>query len=264
MRKPILFFFFLGASFFAQSQSKQEGKLYAVVVGISEYKKPWRSLQYCHTDAIEMSKLLAKQTSISNVKLLKNKDATVSNILKVTTEIFTKTNPQDIVILYFSGHGGVGHFLAHDGALYFHSLSSIFSNTKAKRKIIFADACYSGAFRIKSSTVTSNDGGIGDKVLLFLSSRSDQISYEPSTLKNGMFTYYLMEGLKGAADTDNDRIITAKELFAFVTPRVKKYMKGYGITQAPLMLGNFSDNLVVFNWQKRIDPRRISRTPNVR
>ena len=49
--------------------------------------------------------------------------------------------------------------------------------------------------------------------MLFLSSRSSETSRENPNGPNGYFTQYLEKGMKGAADTDRNRIVEAKEIF---------------------------------------------------
>ena len=81
--------------------------------------------------------------------------------------------------------------------------------------------------------------------MLFLSSRNNENSIERANMKNGFFTTCLQKGLKGNADTDRDRVITAKELFDFVSGGVVKISDG---KQHPVMWGNFSDDMVVMKW----------------
>jgi len=244
----LFLFLFLFFSFSAKKQSN--GQLFAVVVGVSEYEDWKNDLTYSHQDAIEMYDLLTYQTEQSNIKLLLNEDATCDNILKATRELFTRTAPNDIVIFFFSGHGENGYFRAHDKKLTFKSLREIFKQTSAKRKIIFADACFSGTLRPTGEKAQdeSSNNDIGPSVLLFLSSRSNQISNESLEMKSGAFTYYLVDGLCGGADTNKDRYITARELFDFVNPKVKEYTGG---KQVPVMWGKFDDNMVIFNWNKK-------------
>jgi uncharacterized caspase-like protein len=246
MKKTLLIFFlFSNLLIYAQ----QKGELYAVIVGVSEYAQSGNNLTYSHKDAIEMYNLLKTQTTTANLKLLTNKQATRDSVLKAANELFTKTKPEDIVLLFFSGHGNEGYFLAHDNKLTFESLQAVFKKTKAKRKLIFADACYSGTFRSsQQSSATNIYANIGNNVLLFLSSRSNQTSIETASMKNGVFTYFLIAGLKGGADANKDRIITAKELFTFVHPRVKEKTKE---SQIPVMWGKFNDNMVIFDWKNR-------------
>jgi uncharacterized caspase-like protein len=63
--------------------------------------------------------------------------------------------------------------------------------------------------------------------------------------KNSVFTTYLVRGLRGGADANNNRIITARELFNFVSNGVIKVTrKG----QHPVMWGKFDSNMSILKW----------------
>jgi uncharacterized caspase-like protein len=65
-------------------------------------------------------------------------------------------------------------------------------------------------------------------------------------LHNGAFTFFLIAGLKGGADANRDRMITAKELYDFVRPQVEEQTGG---KQIPVMWGKFEDDMVIMNWK---------------
>jgi uncharacterized caspase-like protein len=239
--KKILFILLCFSGVFAQAQSG--GKLYAVLAGVSEYRDG-NNLTYSHQDAIEMYNLLKQHTDASRLKLLVNRQATKAGIISVMNQLFARAGADDLVIFYFSGHGNNSMFCAHDEILSFWDLSSIFKKCQAKRKIIFADACFSGTFRQSGTGQTASQGNRMNRenVLLFLSSRSNQLSWENLSVKNGAFTFYLIAGLRGSADANRDRKIMARELFNFVYPRVKQHSRG---KQVPVMWGNFKDNMLI-------------------
>lgn len=112
--------------------------------------------------------------------------------------------------------------------------------------MVFADACYSGAMRQskRNAKVKSNVNKTSN-VMFFFSCRSNELSIETSKMTNGFFTYALQHGLRGGADKNRDRIITAKELFGYVSAKVKQKSAN---RQHPVMWGNFSDNMPVMRW----------------
>ncbi len=80
-----------------------------------------------------------------------------------------------------------------------------------------------------------------------LALRSGVVGVGGSSLGNGFFTFYLLAGLRGGADNNRDRIVTARELFEFVNPRVKEMTKD---VQVPVMWGRFEHNMEVLNWNR--------------
>ena len=222
-----------------------QGKIYAILIGVSEYARPENNLTYCHWDAMAMYELLEEYTTPDRIILLTNQQARHDYIVYYAERLFRQAQPEDIVIFFFSGHGDPNVFYTHDKALHFNTLYGIFKQTHAKRKLIFADACFSGTLRQSGNSGNSN---AGKNVLIFLSSRSNQYSREDMSLRNGAFTYFLLAGLRGGADFNRDSYITAKELFTFVNPKVRERTGG---TQVPVMWGKFDENMIILQRKSR-------------
>ena len=238
MGKTVFIFLLLALPFVLQA------KIYAVLVGISEYATQANNLTYCHRDAMEMYEILKGYTAPNQIILLTDKNAKLDNIVYQTRQLFQKAQPEDVVIFFFSGHGDKNVFCAHDKNLHFSALQRIFKQTKAKRKMIFADACHAGTLRQSSSQAATGTTGVGSNVMLFLSSRSAQTSRQRLDLRNGLFTYFLLAALRGGADFNRDKYITAKELFDFVNPKVKENSGG---KQVPVMWGKFDEQMIILN-----------------
>ena len=248
MNPKYLLCFLLLLIFGTSANARSGGNIYALIVGVSEYANESDNLPYSAKAAAEINDLLKRQTTPDKISLLTDRQATSANILAAAERLFTTTNNDDIVIFYFAGHGYEGGFASHDGWIDYGELKRIFRKTAAKRKIIFADACYSGDMRSPEQEGRSRSINLGNQqVCLFLSSRSDQFSWQTSELESGFFTFYLLAGLRGGADTNRDRIVTARELFDFVNPRVKEHSGG---VQVPVMWGRFENRMEILNWNR--------------
>jgi uncharacterized caspase-like protein len=180
-------------------------------------------------------------TKDASVKGLTNEDATQSALLSTVHTLFEDAQSDDAVILYFSGHGSPGALVCHDGLLTYQHIFKMLKGCKASRKVIIADACYSGKMR---TTRQQTDSYNNQNVMLFLSSRTNEVSRE-SRYKNSLFTIFLERGLRGGADTNRDRYITARELYDFVH---KGVIEASGNKQHPVMWGKFDNNMTVINW----------------
>lgn len=55
---------------------------------------------------------------------------------------------------------------------------------------------------------------------MLTASRASEVSEEREELRHGVFTYYLLEGLRGSADLDGDGVITVDEISAYVSRKV--------------------------------------------
>ncbi len=220
-------------------------KVYLVSVGISDYPGTQNDLPLPMEDAKTVTWLYTQNADVEYRQLL-NGQATRSNIISAMNTIFAKAKGDDVVVFFFSGHGYRGGFVAYDGYLDYAEIRKAMSKNSSKNKMIFADACFSGKIATPKKS-QGNDLATAKKanVMLFLSSRSNETSIERRTMKNGIFTTYLIKALRGAADTNRDRIITAKELFKYVQRNVKKETSN---RQHPVMWGKFPDNMKVMEW----------------
>lgn len=229
---------------------------YAVIVGISDYQLldyMTGDLRYADQDARQFSQFLMSQAGGNvpnqNIRLLTNKQAGKSAIGRALT-LFQQARPKDRVILFFSGHGLQGAFVPADvrpgqprSLLTYTEVRAYFKASQAGTKLCIADACMSGGMRNRQQ-VPSNTGSLtsNSQVALLMSSRATQSSIESGQLTGGVFTHYMLKGLKGAADTNQNRIVTIRELYRYVAPRVKRNSPQ---KQAPLFFGNFPDSLVL-------------------
>lgn len=221
---------------------------YVVCVGIGNYADPKiPNLVKTEKDALAISEFYKKGTP--NVITITGKYATKKQIIAALKSQFGRAKADDKIVFYFSGHGYPGGFCPYDmhslkDGLTYSDVVNVMAKSKAKDKMIFADACNSGAIRQSKPSSKPNTGN----VLLFLSSRGKESSIESPLLSNGFFTYYLLNGLGGRADANGDRAITAKELYDFVSQGVIQLSQN---TQHPVMWGKFSDNMVIVKYRKR-------------
>lgn len=224
------------------------GHTFLVSVGIADYSSyPSKisSLRCTANDAMSISEIYAKNSGASLVTLLDG-NATKKQILDNISNLFGKADENDIVVFFFSGHGFNGGICAADGTIDYDELRNAMAKSKSKNKMMFLDACHSGGLRQnkkQSSRIISTAKKAN--VMLFLSSRTEEVSIENSSMKNGYFTTFLTMGIRGNADANRDRIITAKELFNFVSKRVSNISED---AQHPVMWGNFDDNMPVIIW----------------
>lgn len=226
---------------------------YAVVVGVSDYEimdYKTGDLNYADSDAEQFVAFLQSpaggRVPTQNIIKLTNQRATQANI-KDGMQIFEQATPQDRIVFYFSGHGLQQAFVPYDvrqnnyASLLTHSeVKAAFKISAAQTKLVIADACMSGSMRSRQAP-TLKATAFGDlNVAMILSSRSTQTSAETTNVRGGIFTFYLLAGLQGSADTNSDRAVTIKELYKYVARRVKRSTPN---GQAPVFAGKFSDNL---------------------
>lgn len=231
------------------SAQPRERKMYVMCVGVGDYADPRiHDLTKPTCDADTVASMFAKGDN--EVMVLKDSMATGDNVRRQMEAFFSQATQNDVIMFFFSGHGIKSGFCAHDyfqsytGALWYDDIKKIFNGIKAHGKIIMADACFSGKLRSKKDTVTAQSLRLAGKqqVMLFLSSRGEEVSYESPSMTNGYFTTYLVEGLRGAADVNNNGKVTAIELSNYVASKLKVAL---GNQQHSVMWGNFSKGWIL-------------------
>ena len=234
-----------------------EVKVWAVVVGVAGYTH-MPALKYTDDDAYQIYAFLKSPEGGAlpdpQIKVLVDDLATRENIIKAMNQTFLKADENDVVLMYFSGHGLPGSFLPYDydgyrNKLLHTEIQQLFDRSKAKHKICFADACHSGTMLASKApsrrTIANYYSAFGDTyggTALLLSSKGDEFSLEDLGLRQGIFSHFLIKGLKGEADKDHNGIVTVTELYHFVHKSVTRYTN---YVQNPTLSGKFDPNMPV-------------------
>ncbi len=236
-------------------------KVWAVVIGIAAYNH-MPALKYTDDDAYKVYAFLRSPEGgglpEEQIRILIDEDATRAEILQSLKAVYRQAGPQDLVITYFSGHGLPGAFLPYDfdGSVQQQirhiEITNLLADCRAKYKLWIADACHSG-----SLPEYNTRGGGSDHTLisyyhslaqaragtaLIMSSKSNETSLEAGGLRQGVFSHFLIRGLKGEADVNGDYLISLEEIFQFVYQRVRKYTNN---RQSPVIRGNYDRSMTV-------------------
>lgn len=220
-------------------------KTYIVCVGLENYDNGQNPLPCSKGDARSIANFFHKYNG-SEVFMLLDKNATRDHIIRVLKAQFAKSTEKDEIIFAYSGHGFDGGITCYDtkNVIYCYEVQQILRSCKARRKIMFIMSCHSGSFTKKYGNVRQNQDYKSKKsnVMLYLSSRANEYSWEMNTMTRSFFFEYLIKGLKGYADKNGDNLVTARELFNYVNAGVISVTQG---KQHPQMYGKFDDDMVV-------------------
>ena len=245
------------APVFEKPTERPSIKVWAVIVGVASYSH-MPMLRYTDDDAYRIYAFLKAPEGGAvpdeQIRLLIDESATREAILKAMQDIFYKAGPNDLVLMYFSGHGLPGTFLPidYDGLrnqIRHEEVNMILRRSPAKLKLFIADACHSG------SMVTARDGkqpllqnyysslaNAQAGTALIMSSKSEETSLEASGLRQGVFSYFLIRGLKGEGDVNDDGIVSLQELYDFVFSNVRQYTLN---RQSPMIQGDYDPKMTV-------------------
>jgi len=256
-------------------REKEGGRIWAAVIGINHYQNI-RDLKYAVNDARAFKNYLKQHIGIpdENMFSLIDQGATKLNIESLLgTKIKRKAGKDDTVIIFYAGHGAAEtdpldpdddgfekYLLPHDAnlddlystAIAMEEIKKIFQRIRAERLIFIADTCYSGASGGRTMLASKTRATLSEKFferiskgkgrVIISACSANEISKEDDSLQHGIFSYYLLKGLKGEADFDGDGIITVSELFGFLS---KKVPEASGQDQHPVRKGETEGELVV-------------------
>lgn len=252
----------------------EKSRLFAVVIGVSNYKNI-QALKYAAADAHAFRQYLEEYLDIdaNNVSVLINEQVTKDSIRRTLgTELRRKVNPEDMAIIYFSGHGapesdrqspdGDGlekYFLPHDAdptdlfttAISMGEMNEMLLRLSARRIVFLGDTCFSGKAggrTIRLAMKARLNDNFFDRLVqgrgtVFISaSQANDSALEDDKLRHGVFTYYLLDGLKGKADYDGDGKIVIQEIFEYLSHQVPQFTRNQ---QRPVMKGEVEGEFVL-------------------
>jgi hypothetical protein len=233
-----------------QNEKSVKPRIFAVVVGIADYDGSDHDLKYSDNDARlfynHLLSALPREMSEGKSFLLLNSNATRANIIGAMDQVFSQSTENDFIIFYFSGHGSPGNFCPTDAnkRLLSHDIvKDRFKNAKARYRLCVADACFSGSIGAQSqnSSLSSATQQLRDaRIAVIMSSKPNQTSIETGLLNQGIFSYYFINGLKGAADLNHDSYVTMGELFLYTKNATTQKSNG---EQVPVVYGKNLDRI---------------------
>ncbi len=227
----------------------REVSLHVISVGINRYKNPALNLNYAEPDAKGIAEFFRKQSGglfkKVDIREIYNEQATRDHIL-MQLKGLQNTSPQDAVLIYLAGHGeslnDKWYFIPHEltypereedvktRGISSDELSGWIKNIRAQKVLLLVDACKSGAVLVafrgfedrKALSQLSRSTGVH----VVAASTKDQFAAEVKDLGHGVFTYTLLEGLKGKAARPGESV-TVRKLMGYVEEQLPEITKKY-------------------------------------
>ncbi|MDB9540910.1 eIF2A-related protein [Anabaenopsis arnoldii] len=240
---------------------KAEAKFWLLLVGVNKYQdKRLPSLRYSAVDCQGLAAALSDASQgLTQTKQRVYHDLseipTLSTLRRGLSEITDAAQPQDTILFYFSGHGMLDPnsqqaFLCLadtqtddllNTGLALQEVLHLLGNSQAQTQLVWLDACHSGNLTFRNSrsniTTASLPNPTSQMVELLrqrakqskgfyalLSCDTNQQSWEFTELGHGVFTYYLMRGLRGQA-ADPQGLIDADALYRYVYHQTSQYIE---------------------------------------
>lgn len=248
-------------------------KLYLVTIGIDKYKNPKYNLNYAQADADGVANIINKQSKSLFQEVIpfsiRNDKAIKANIFAALNQIKTKALEQDMIVVYYAGHGVMSggadkqfYIVPHDVTQLYgrddllvdkgisaNDLKDFASAINAQKQVFILDACQSaGALDVLEDRAR---GAAEEKAIAQLarstgtfwitSTGAEQFATEFAKLGHGIFTYALLEGINGAADANKDQRLTIRELSTYIenkVPELSEQLKGSAQFPSAYSFGN--------------------------
>jgi len=282
----------------AQTQAEQPGRTYALVVGIANYEnRNIPNLNYSNRDAQLFAEYLRSAAGGSvpgdNIRLLIDTNATTAAVYNSLDWLKTKCEEDkeefpgavNTVYFYYSGHGDLesqffsqlGYLLCYNtpannyrnNAVRLEDLNDFANKLSVDldaKVIMITDACHSGKL------AGSNNGGtqlVGRalsqaraKEIRISACLPDQLSYEDAAWDGGrgVFSYYLLNGLKGLADKNSDKSITLQEIRSFLETSFSTdaTLKKENKKQTPVLKGNQDSRLAIVHPETSVAVQQLT------
>jgi len=229
---------------------------WAVVIGIGEYEsEDIPDLEYAGSDSDAIHEFLTSEAAgpfdADHVLYLKDEQATGAAMREALFVFLQQADWDDMVFIYYAGHGAPDpnrpdnlyllpydadvNALAATGFPMWDVKTALRRQISAERVIVIADACHSAGTSEEAIPGVDENNVAGSFTGLFTPSRrlmmtaadANEFSLEDERWDgHGVFTYYLLEGLRGEGDGNADGIVTFSELFEFVSASVVTATEG--------------------------------------
>lgn len=234
------------ASITVETSEQLNPSLYVLAVGADSYAPAFPDLQFATVDAQAIADEFVRQEggmyTRVYTKTLADREATRETIFAALEE-FKGMSAQDMLLLFFSGHGVRQRDRAGRSQYYYLPAGSTKNNIskrgmawddfagkisalKAGRVILLLDACHSGDVSGGASNEKVASSLAGEVGIVFTSSSGNEFSYEDRSWGHGAFTRALLDGLRGKADFTGNKIVDWSELQLYVSTAVREMTKG--------------------------------------
>jgi len=242
---------------------KPNKNAYAIVIGVENYRQKLPKADYAASDAQTVTNYLTRVMGYpeENVVTLLNDHASNVDLAKY----FEKWLPNNVetggsVFIFYSGHGapntktGDAYLVPYDGDPSFieqtgYSLKRMYdalAKLPAKEIVVALDSCFSGAggrsvlaegarplvMNLQKSVVLSKN------MTVLAAASGDQISSTYKEKGHGLFTYFMLKGIKNEDVVKPDGSIKMDDLFSYIKPQVERIArKQYNNEQTPQLIG---------------------------
>ena len=244
----------------------------ALLIGVSQYGAGFNQLPAAAKDVAAMQRVWQNPEMGNFDEVIVLIDPEPQEMGIAIEQLFGDRNRDDLLLVYFSGHGVKDEngnlYLAtratrknerggliRSTAIAARFVQEIMGESRARRQVVILDCCFSGAFA--EGLLAKDDSSVdirtqlgGEGRVILTSSTSTQYSFAQEGSDLSLYTRFLVEGIEtGAADLDEDEVISADELHEYASikvqrsapamkPEIYTVKEGYKIILAKVPIGD--------------------------
>ncbi len=240
--------------------AKPNAKDWGLIIGIENYNR-LPNVDYARKDALIVRDYFNRVLGVpkENIISLIDMDATKARIEGYLKKyIPNNVAPDAKLYVYFAGHGmpgikkGEPYLVPFDADTRFieqtgYKLVTFYQDLhqlKVKRVYVFLDSCFSGVASRAAEMLIKGARPVlvhhvkevspaSSSVISLNATSTGQISNAYPEKEHGLFTYYLLRGMKGEADANHDGWTSMKEIYAYVRDRVRRASRRMQLEQTP-------------------------------
>jgi len=228
----------------------------AVVVSANGGADVDEPLLYANIDGDRVSDVLTELAGVAPSDLFRVPDATVDGVAEALGRAVLRASAardagdEVSLLVYYTGHAGSDGLHLGDEVLSLSSLKTAARVVPASDRVFVVDACQSGRIlRSKGASLVAVDDTPAefappDDEAWIASTGPEESAFEVDRRRGALFTHFFVSGARGAADADQDQLVTLSELYAFVHHQTATAAAGLGYVQQPRWAGTLGDWVV--------------------
>jgi len=240
---------------------------WALIIGIEDYAHLPR-VDFARKDALVIKEYFNRILGVPehNIISLIDSDATKARISGYLRKFIpANVSKETTLYVYFAGHGapdmekGDPYLVPYDGDTLFmeetaYKLGDFYkeiNDLDVNQAYVFLDSCFSGVAARAAEMLTKGsrpallkveDIGLATQEVIALTAATGGQTSNPLAKEgHGLFTYYLLNALSGKADENEDRFVTIKEIYNYVSKHVTRAARRMGKEQTPYISPSLED-----------------------
>ena len=219
----------------AAGEASAQVRRYAFLVGANQGAAHETPLRYAESDVKAVAETLIDLGGFESERVVQLRAPSAERLRKALLDLVLtiqrdlRGGGEAVLFAYYSGHADAQNLHLGGTEMPSEELHSLVRLSQAKLKVLLVDACRSGAltrvkggrpaapFQIGVQDMLGNEG-----YALITSSSAGEDAQESEALRSSVFTHHFLNGLRGLADSNGDRLVTLGEVYGYASEQTLK------------------------------------------